>query len=726
MHPPQRASPWRRLMEGTRHVNTIVVHLLENTGWPFIDLAIRCWLAKIFFVSGMLKLMHWSTAVELAAHEYPVAFLTPVTAATVGVSIETVAALLLASGFMTRYAAFALTLLTLTIQLAYQALDVQLFWLVLFGWYAVVGAGPLSVDHLLRRGLIDSALPLIPRILSLSGWVRHHLGPLYLSLLRIWLALGLVLSAVAAPITLRGHAIRAILPLDIVSQIPGVLALVGGVLLLLGLGTRLLALTLAAALFAAAMLDPRTTDAVYLLMSLALIGSQGGGLISIDSLASAFWDKHLPPRPDGRSEALRGLPRVVIVGAGFAGVSCASTLRNTEVAITLIDRANYHLFQPLLYQVATAALSPGDIATPVRQLFRHSPHVRVLMGTLTAIDPAARHVTVDAQTIPYDFLVLATGATHSYFGKEAWASYAPGLKRIEDAQQIRGRILTAFERAEAAVDLAERAALLTFLIVGGGPTGVELAGAIAELARFGMDKEFRTFDPADARVILVQSAPRLLPAFPESLASIAQRSLEKLGVKIMLDSRVEIIDSMGVMISGTRVIARTVLWAAGVAASPAARWLGAAADAAGRVKVGPNLEVPGVSNVFVAGDTAACNAWNGKPVPGLAPAAKQAGAYAAKLIRARIEGHREPAAFRYRHLGSLATIGRKAAVADFGFVRLWGTPAWWLWGLVHVAFLVGVRNRMATMVNWFWAYLTLGGGIRLITSAEARRGDPSM
>jgi NADH dehydrogenase/putative oxidoreductase len=541
--------------------------------------------------------------------------------------------------------------------------------------------------------------------------------------LRIWLALALVLSAVAVHVTRLAHAVRAVLPLDIVSQIPGVLAFFAGVLLLLGLGTRLLALTLAFALFAAAMLDPRTTDAVYLLMSLALIGSRGGGLISFDSLASAFWDKHLP-RPDGRFESLQGLPRVVIVGAGFAGVSCASTLRNTRAAITLIDRANYHLFQPLLYQVATAALSPGDIATPVRQLFRQSPHVRVLMGTLTGIDPAARHVTVDAQTIPYDFLVLATGATHSYFGKDEWASYAPGLKRIEDAQQIRGRILTAFERAEAAVDLAERAALLTFLIVGGGPTGVELAGAIAELARFGM--EFRTFDPADARVILVQSAPRLLPAFPESLAGIARRSLEKLGVEVLLDSRVEIIDSMGVMISGTRVIARTVLWAAGVAASPAAQWLGAEADAAGRVKVGPNLEVPGVSNVFVAGDTAACNAWNGKPVPGLAPAAKQAGAYAAKLIKARIEGYREPAAFRYRHLGSLATIGRKAAVADFGFVRLWGTPAWWLWGLVHVAFLVGVRNRMSTMVNWFWAYLTLGGGIRLITSAEARHSDPSM
>ncbi len=722
MPPSQHPVPWRPLIERTRDIVSFATRLLENTAWPFVDLAIRFWLAKIFFISGMLKLMHWTTAVELAAHEYPVAWLTPVTAATVGVSIETVAAMLLVSGFMTRYAAIALAMLTLTIQLEYQALDTHLFWMALFGWYSIIGAGPLSVDHLLRRGLADSALPLIPRILRASQRVRRLLGPLYLSLLRIWLALALMLSAAEIHRTASGNWTLAALPLDITSQVPGVLGLVGGALLLLGLGTRLLAMTMAVALFTAAMVDPRTTDAVYLLMSLVLIASHGGGLISIDSLASVLLDEHLPPDP-GR-DVLRGLPRVVIVGAGFAGVSCATALRNTRVAVTLVDRANYHLFQPLLYQVATAALSPGDIATPVRQLFRHSPNVRVLMGTLTGVDPAMRQVTLESQTIPYDFLVLATGATHSYFGKDAWASFAPGLKRVEDAQQIRGRILTAFERAEAAVDLQERAALLTFLIVGGGPTGVELAGAIAELARFGMDKEFRTFDPADARVILVQSAPRLLPAFPESLARIAQRSLEKLGVEVMLDSRVEMIDAMGVMVSGRRVIARTVLWAAGVAASPAAQWLAADADAAGRVKVGPNLEVPGMSNVFVVGDTAACNAWNGKPVPGLAPAAKQAGAYAAALIKARVEGSREPSAFRYHHLGSLATIGRKAAVADFGFIRLWGTPAWWLWGLVHVAFLVGVRNRMATMVNWFWAYLTLGGGIRLITGAEASRSDP--
>jgi putative oxidoreductase len=409
------------------------------------------------------------------------------------------------------------------------------------------------------------------------------------------------------------------------------------------------------------------------------------------------------------------------VGGGFGGLYAATTLRRADVDLTLIDRRNFHLFQPLLYQVATAGLSPGDIAAPVRQIFRDAYNVRVLLGAVTGIDTQSRRVQTAAGEIPYDYLVLATGATHSYFGKDSWAPFAPGLKRVEDALEIRRRILTAFEHAEAATDESERARLLTFLIVGGGPTGVELAGAIAELARFGMDKEFRTFDPADARVILVQSAPRLLPAFPESLSAIAQRSLEKLGVEVLLKSRVEAIDAEGVAVSGRRMAARTVLWAAGVTASPAARWLAVEADNAGRVKVGPDLGVTGLANVFAIGDTALSNAWNGEAVPGLAPAAKQAGAYVAELIRRRIEAGPAPAPFRYQHRGSLATIGRKAAVVDFGFLKLWGAPAWWLWGLVHVGFLVGVRNRIATMINWFWAYLTFGGGIRLITGGEASR-----
>ena len=325
----------------------------------------------------------------------------------------------------------------------------------------------------------------------------------------------------------------------------------------------------------------------------------------------------------------------------------------------------------------------------------------------------------ERQAIPYDYLVLATGATHSYFGKDTWAPHAPGLKHVEDALEIRRRILIAFERAEESVNEREKAALLTFLIVGGGPTGVELAGAIAELARFGLNQDFRTFDPANARIILVQAGGRLLPSFPERLSDIAQGALENLGVEIRLNGRATHIDERGAEVDGERIEARTILWAAGVAASPAAAWLNAPSDRAGRIIVGEDLRVPGTTNVFAVGDTVVCNAWNGQPVPGLAPAAKQGGSYVAKQIRALIDNRAPLPAFRYRHLGSLATIGRKAAVADFGAFKLWGAPAWWLWGVVHIGFMLGVRNRVATLLNWFWSYLRFGGGIRLITGDKA-------
>ncbi len=716
------ATPLSTLVRFSRASTEFTVRVLRGLVWPKADLLIRLALAEIFFRSGFLKLTNWHTALDLAANEYPVSFMSPVTAAYVGVSIEVVGAVLLALGFLTRYAAIPMLILSLVIQFAYKPFDSQLFWVALFGWYAILGAGPISIDNLLRRGLADSALPLIPRIVMLSEWARARIGPFYVSLLRIWLATTCLVAGarLARPAGGMLAIVYALLPLEVAGQLPAGLALGGGLLLLLGLGTRYLGAAMILALFAHAMMDPRETDAVYLIMVFSMIIIYGGGLVSLDRIASALLSRLVPRADSLDNRSLEGLPRVVIVGAGFAGVSCAAALRNAPVAVTLIDRANFHLFQPLLYQVATAALSPGDIASPVRQLFRDSFNIRALLGTVTGIDPRSQRVSAGGHEIPYDYLVLATGATHSYFGKDAWAPYAPGLKRVEDALEIRRRILTAFEQAEAAEDDVQRAALLTFLIVGGGPTGVELAGAIAELARYGMDKEFRSFDPAQARVILVQSAPRLLPAFAESLAAIAQRSLEKLGVEVLLGSRVEGIDGDGVTISGKRVAAKTVLWAAGVMASPAAKWLGVDADNAGRVKVAADLSVPGMPDIYVIGDTALSNAWNGQAVPGLAPAAKQAGAYAAKLIKARLAGRPSPGPFRYRHLGSLATIGRKAAVADFGFIRLWGAPAWWLWGIVHVSFLVGVRNRIATMINWFWAYLTFGGGIRLITGGQVR------
>nr|WP_254215903.1 NAD(P)/FAD-dependent oxidoreductase [Burkholderia multivorans] len=412
------------------------------------------------------------------------------------------------------------------------------------------------------------------------------------------------------------------------------------------------------------------------------------------------------------------LPHVVIVGAGFGGVAAARGLRGAACRVTLIDRHNYHLFQPLLYQVATAGLSPADIATPIRSLFRDQPNVRVLFGEVGGINHEKRTVSMGSSAIPYDYLVLATGARYSYFGRDEWAEFAPVLKRIEDATAIRRRLLLAFELAENSADAEERAALLTIVIVGGGPTGVELAGAIAELTGQGMAQEFRTIDPTSARILLVEAAPRILAQFPESLSATASRSLAALGVEVVPGTRVEHVEARGVTIAGQFIPARTVLWAAGVVASPAAAWLSAEADRAGRVKVGPDLSIPGHPDIFALGDTAASEGWAGKPVPGLAPAAKQGGAYVARLIRARINGATPPGAFRYRHLGSLATIGRKAAVADFGRIRLKGAVAWWLWGAVHIAFLDGVRNRTAVVLDWFWAYLTSRRGTRLITDSS--------
>ena len=703
-----------------------IFRVLRNLAWPKLDLGIRLWLAQAFFVSGVLKLTHWQTALDLATNEYPVSWMSPVAAAYTGVSIELIGATLLAAGLMTRYAALPMLILTLVAQLAYLPFDNQLFWAAFLGWYVVEGAGPWSIDHLIRRGLADSALPLVPLIIRASAWVRRHAAPLYVSALRIWLGSTLLIAAIAPQLMQpqTASALQLWLPLRTAAPAPPALALIAGAVLLLGLATRYVCGLLILSTFAGSMIDPRMTDSVYLLMLFAVFIAFGAGPASFDQLIGIIRRKRRATGAEAAAASAAPPPRVVIIGAGFGGVSCATALRKTRASVTVIDRANHHLFQPLLYQVATAGLSPGDIAAPVRPMFRDAPNVQVLLSTVTAIDTGKRLVSLQTKQVPYDYLVIATGAAHSYFGKDQWAPFAPGLKRVEDATEIRRRILTAFERAEVSEDAAERDSLLTFLIVGGGPTGVELAGAIAELARFGMDKEFRNFDPAQSKVILVQSAPRLLPSFPERLAAIATLSLQRLGVTVMLGSRVENIDADGVVVSGRRVASKTVLWAAGVMASPAAKWLEAAADNAGRVKVGPGLEVPGLTNVFAIGDTAASSAWRGEAVPGLAPAAKQGGQHVARRIAALFDGLEPPAAFEYRHLGSLATIGRKAAVADFGFMQLWGAPAWWLWGLIHIGFLVGLRNRAATMINWFWAYLTFGGGIRLITGGDLKPTAP--
>lgn len=409
-------------------------------------------------------------------------------------------------------------------------------------------------------------------------------------------------------------------------------------------------------------------------------------------------------------------PRVVIVGAGFGGLAAARALADAPVEVVLIDRRNYHLFQPLLYQVATAALSPADIAWPIRSILSRQKNASVQMGRVVGVDTDRREVILEDRRIAYDHLVLATGARHSYFGRDDWEDIAPGLKKIADATHIRERVLLAFERAEITDDPAERQRLLTFVIVGGGPTGVEMAGAVAELARMALAADFRRANPCETRVLLVESGPRVLAAFPESLSASAKRQLERLGVQVRLGHPVSGCDCSGVTVGGEWIESRTVIWAAGVIASPAAKWLGAEHDRAGRVMVAPDLSVPGHPDIFAIGDTASVVMPSGKPVPGIAPAAKQMGAYVARVIRARVRGENMERPFRYRHYGNLATIGRKAAVADFGRITLSGFPAWLLWALAHVWFLIGWRNRFVVSLNWLWSYMTFERGARLITA----------
>ncbi|MDQ8023493.1 MAG: NAD(P)/FAD-dependent oxidoreductase [Moraxellaceae bacterium] len=407
------------------------------------------------------------------------------------------------------------------------------------------------------------------------------------------------------------------------------------------------------------------------------------------------------------------VPHVVIVGGGFAGLWAARALAKSAVRVTLIDRRNHHVFQPLLYQVATAGLSAPDIAAPLRHILRGQRNLEVRLGNVREVRAVERRLLLaDGSEIAYDSLMLATGATHAYFGNDAWAEHAPGLKILEDGLIIRRRLLMAFERAELATDPAARDAWLTFVVVGGGPTGVELAGTLAEIARHTLKQEFRHIDPSHARVLLVEAGPRVLAAFPESLSEKARKQLEHLGAQVMTGGRVETIDENGVLVNGQRIASRTVLWAAGVAASPLARSLGVELDRAGRVPVGPDLSVAGHPEIFVAGDLAAVSQ-DGKPVPGVAPAAKQMGAHVARVIKARLAGQKAPD-FRYRHMGSLATIGRMAAVVDLGPVRLSGLLAWWFWLFIHIFFLIGFRNRVTVLMNWAWSYWTYQRHARII------------
>jgi NADH:ubiquinone reductase (H+-translocating) len=411
--------------------------------------------------------------------------------------------------------------------------------------------------------------------------------------------------------------------------------------------------------------------------------------------------------------------RVVIVGAGFGGLAVADGLSGAGVSITIIDQRNHHLFQPLLYQVGTATLATSEIAWPIRQLLRKRRDVTTLLGVVTGLDVDKRVVMLeDGAGVPYDTLVLATGARHAYFGHDEWEPYAPGLKTLEDATTIRRRVLLSFEQAERESDVAKRAALLTFVVVGGGPTGVELAGAIAELAHVNLPGEFRHIDTRKSRVMLIEAGPRILPSFEEDLSSYAHKALVRLGVEVQVGAAVRECNAGGVVYGDQSLSARVIIWAAGVRASAAAAWAELPADGAGRAKVENDLTAPGRPEIFVIGDTATINAWHGKPVPGIAPAAKQQGVHVAATIKARLKGDVASKPFVYRHSGNLATIGRRAAIIDFGWIKFRGWLAWWIWGLAHIYFLIGVRNRLAVALSWLWIYATGSRSAYLITQAE--------
>lgn len=423
--------------------------------------------------------------------------------------------------------------------------------------------------------------------------------------------------------------------------------------------------------------------------------------------------------PEDRS----GLPHLVVIGGGFAGLWATRALAWSPLRITLVDRSNHHLFQPLLYQVATAGLSAPDIAAPLRHILRRQRNVEVRLAEVSAVDPQARSVSLaDGNQLHYDYLLLASGATHAYFGNDAWAAHAPGLKSLDDALDLRRKLLLAFERAEACSDPEARAAWLDFAIIGGGPTGVELAGTLAEIARHTLRDQFHNIDPASARVRLLEAGPRVLASFPPDLSDKARRQLERLGVEVSTGVPVTAIDAGGYRLGEVYVPARTVVWAAGVAASPLARCLGVPLDRAGRVAVEPDLSVPGHPEVFVAGDLAALKQADGSPVPGVAPAAKQMGSHVARALQARLQG--APARpFRYRDFGNLATIGRMAAVVDLRGLRFSGAPAWWFWLAAHVFFLIGFRNRVVVLINWAWAYWSRQRTARIILGRS--RGGPA-
>jgi NADH dehydrogenase len=415
-------------------------------------------------------------------------------------------------------------------------------------------------------------------------------------------------------------------------------------------------------------------------------------------------------------------PKIVVIGAGFGGMAAVQRLKGSAADVTLVDRTNHNLFQPLLYQVATAALSPADIATANRVLLRHHENTRVMMAEVEGIDPDRRAVHLaDGPDLPYDYLVLATGSAYSFFGRDEWADHARVLKTLDDALAIRGQLLGAFEQAERCGDPEMVRRLLTFVVIGAGPTGVEMAGTIAELARTTLARDFHHIDPRTAHIILCEAGERVLPAFPERLSAYSKSALEDLGIQVLLGQSVKEIDATGLMLGETRIDTPNIVWCAGTEARPAARWLGAEAARNGAIRTLPDCSVPGHPEIFAIGDVSSLDDSSGKPLPGLAPVAKQQGEYVGRVLEARISGAQTPPPFRYRNLGTMAIIGRSRAIAHLGRLRLTGFIAWLAWSMVHLMLLVDFRSRLMVYVNWSWAWFTYGRGARLLTGLPARR-----
>jgi len=632
---------WRRLLARYGSLAT-ALRATTEAAYPPLDLTVRLALAQPFLASGIIKLASWNSATYLATYVYPVSWLTPHAAATLGVVLELGGAALLAVGLFTRLGGLALLALSVMIRTHYPLAEVTLYWIALSSWFVVFGGGPLSLDRWFARGFEDIAIPFAFWIKRLCRLLTTWLTAPYLLTLRLALAVAMLAIPFPRLADLPGFALwippapAALGMLAVGMQLALALAIAAGFALRL-------VVVIAILLCGGSGLVVAHPPHIEWAFELALLASRGAGTFSLDRAIGVLLGRAERSRIETAGAAV--LPRVVIVGGGFGSIAAARGLRDTPCSVLLVDQHNYHLFQPLLYQVATAGLSPADIATPIRAMFREQENGRVILGQVSAVDTREQCVVLEHGRLHYDHLVIATGARHSYFGHEEWGRFAPGLKGIGDATGIRRRILSAFEAAENTEEPELRDELLTFVVVGGGPTGVELAGAIAELARYGMTREFRIILPDQARIVLIQAGPRILPAFPEPLSAAAHAALATLGVEVLVNQSVSAIDARGATVAGVRLPTRNVFWAAGVAASPAAAWLGVAADAAGRVNVGSDLSVPAHPSILVIGDVAASEAWNGRPVPGLAPAAKQGGQYAARVISARSLGSRPPVPF---------------------------------------------------------------------------------